>query len=64
MPIKMINPMSVFALKRVFPVSIRATKEPIAARGIENISTKGVVSDSNTEARIMNIRIKAARIRK
>lgn len=63
-PRRMIKPVSVFALKRLFPVMIRARKEPIAARGTENIRTKGVESDSNTAARIIRIRMKAAAMRK
>jgi phosphomannomutase len=60
----MINPINVFALNSELWVTISATKDPIAAKGIENISTNGVEIDSKTEARIIKIRIKAARIRK
>ena len=56
--------MSVLALNILFPVNINARNEPIAASGTENISTKGVTTDSNTEAKIINIKMKAAAIRK
>ena len=57
------NPVSVFAFIRLLPESNKASSEPMAARGIENISTIGVVNDSNADANIMNIRIIEANIR-
>jgi hypothetical protein len=63
-PSKIRKPVRVFALNRLLPVNINAINEPIAARGTENMSTTGVVSDSNTDARIIRIRMNAAAMRK
>ena len=62
-PSKIRNPVNVFAFNRLLLVSNRASKEPMAANGIEKSNTKGVTSDSKTEASIIKIRIKAANIR-
>ncbi len=63
-PRRIRNPVRVLALKRLLLVNISARKDPMAARGTEKITTKGVTSDSNTDARIMIIRTNAAAIRK
>ncbi len=62
-PNKIRNPINVFAFKRLLPVTNNAINEPVAAKGIEKRITKGVVTDSNTIARIININKNAARIR-
>ena len=53
-PSKMRNPINVFAFRRLLPVMISASSEPMAASGMEKSMTRGVVTDSNTTARIMN----------
>ena len=53
MPKRIKKPVRVFRFKSEFPVSIKAISDPRAARGILNIRTTGVASDSNTAARIM-----------
>lgn len=62
-PSRIRKPVSVFAFNRLLLVSNNASKEPIAANGIEKSRTKGVTSDSKTEASIIKIRMKAASIR-
>ena len=63
-PSRIRNPIITFALfSRLLPVSNNASSEPIAASGMENSRTNGVTKDSNTEARIIKIRIKAANSR-
>ena len=63
-PNRIRNPIITFALfSRLLPVSNNANSEPIAANGIENSSTNGVVRDSKTEANIIKIRINAANSR-
>ncbi len=63
-PSRIRNPIMVLALKRLFPVKMSASSEPMAARGMENSNTKGVANDSNTDARIIKIRMMAAKIKK
>ena len=58
------NPVSVLAFNNELPDKIKAISEPVAAKGIENINTKGVMRDSNTEARIIYINKIATAIRK
>ena len=53
-----------FAFMTELLVKSKANKEPIAAKGIENIKTTGALSDSKTEAKIINITTKAASIKK
>ena len=62
-PNRIRNPVSVFAFIRLLLESNNASKEPIAANGMVKSNTKGVTTDSKTEARIINIKRKAARIR-
>ena len=63
-PKRIRNPIITFALfSRLLPVSSNASSEPIAASGMENSRTNGVVRDSNTEASIIKIRINAANSR-
>ena len=57
------NPVRVLAFIRLLPDSSSAKSEPMAANGMENSSTIGVVSDSNDDARIMNMSIMDASIR-
>ncbi len=52
-PSRIRKPVRVFAFRRELFVSIRAISDPRAARGMLNISTTGVTSDSNTAARII-----------
>jgi len=52
-PNKIRKPISVLALKREFPVTVSRKNDPIAARGIENNTTKGVTNDSKRAARII-----------
>ena len=47
------NPVRVLALKRELPVRMRAQKDPMAAKGMENINTTGVENDSKTDANII-----------
>ena len=62
-PRRIRKPVSVFALRSELPVRIRAISDPSAARGILKSRTNGIASDSNTAARIMNIRRNAIPIR-
>ena len=57
------KPVSVLTLRRVFPVRIRAIRDPRAASGMLKSNTTGVERDSNTAARIMKISRKAIPIR-
>ena len=50
-PNRIRNPVSVFAFIRLLLESNNASKEPIAANGMVNISTMGAVVDSNTAAK-------------
>jgi len=52
-PSRIRNPMMVLALNRDSPVMVSRKKEPMAARGMEKSSTKGVMKDSKMEARII-----------
>ena len=62
-PRRIRNPVRVFAFIRLLPDRSSANREPMAASGIENSSTKGVVSHSKADANIMNISMIEARIR-
>ena len=47
------TPINTLAFINELLVNNKASKEPMAARGIANINTIGAVSDSKTDARIM-----------
>ena len=52
-PSRIRNPMMVLALNKDSPVTVSKKKEPMAARGMENSSTKGVTNDSKMAAMII-----------
>ena len=62
-PSRIRNPVSVLAFIRLLPDRSSASSDPMAASGMENSSTIGVVSDSKADANIMNMRMIEARIR-
>ena len=57
------NPVIVFGLSKLLLVINKPMSEPIAANGIVNSSTNGVTTDSNTDAKIINIRMSEAKIK-
>ena len=63
-PSRIRKPVIVLAFIRLLPVMKSPSSEPMAASGMVNSSTKGVDTDPNTDANIINISISDANIRK